>query len=112
MFDARRFGCMQPSARFINVGRGALVVEDALAEALTKHWIAGAALDVFEAEPLTPDSPLWQVPGLIVSPHMSGDTVGWRDELGTQFVAAYERWEAGKPLPNVVDKKRGYVPGH
>ena len=112
MFDARRFGCMQPSARFINVGRGQLVVESALAEALTKHWIAGAALDVFEAEPLTPDSPLWQVPGLIVSPHMSGDTVGWRDELGTQFVAAYERWEAGKPLPNVVDKKRGYVPGH
>jgi hypothetical protein len=43
---------------------------------------------------------------------MSGDTVGWDDQLGAQFVALYERWEAGKPLLNVVDKKRGYVPGH
>ncbi|MDT7842958.1 D-2-hydroxyacid dehydrogenase [Streptomyces justiciae] len=112
MFDARRFGVMQPSARFINIGRGGLVVEDALAEALRRRWIAGAALDVFEHEPLGPDSPLWQVPDLIVSPHMSGDTVGWRDELGAQFLELYERWEAGKPLLNVVDKKRGYVPGH
>ncbi|MCD7445721.1 D-2-hydroxyacid dehydrogenase [Streptomyces lincolnensis] len=112
MFDARRFGVMQPSARFVNVGRGQLVVEDALVEALSKRWIAGAALDVFEREPLTPDSPLWQVPNLIVSPHMSGDVVGWRDELGTQFVELYERWEAGRSLPNVVDKQRGYVPGH
>ncbi|KFF96401.1 2-hydroxyacid dehydrogenase [Streptomyces scabiei] len=112
MFDARRFGVMQPSARFVNVGRGQLVVEDALVEALRKRWIAGAALDVFEREPLGPDDPLWEVPGLIVSPHMSGDTVGWRDELGTQFVELFELWEAGKPLPNVVDKQRGYVPGH
>jgi phosphoglycerate dehydrogenase-like enzyme len=112
MFDTARFGVMQPSARFVNVGRGQLVDEPALAEALSKRWIAGAALDVFEHEPLTPDSPLWEVPGLIVSPHMSGDTVGWRDELGEQFVELYERWEAGKALTNVVDKQRGYVPGH
>ncbi|MER6496293.1 MULTISPECIES: D-2-hydroxyacid dehydrogenase [Streptomyces] len=112
MFDARRFGMMQPSARFINIGRGQLVVEQDLVEALTKRWIAGAALDVFETEPLPPDSPLWHVPGLIVSPHMSGDTVGWRDELSAQFVEMYERWEAGRSLTNVVDKKRGYVPGH
>jgi phosphoglycerate dehydrogenase-like enzyme len=112
MFDARRFGVMQPSARFINVGRGQLVVEDALAQALTRRWIAGAALDVFQQEPLTPGSALWRVPGLLVSPHMSGDTVGWRDELGAQFVGLFERWEAGRPLLNVVDKTRGYVPGH
>ena len=112
MFDARRFGLMQPSARFVNVGRGQLVVEDALVAALKKRWIAGAALDVFDREPLTPDSPLWDVPGLIVSPHMSGDTVGWRDRLGEQFVELFELWVAGKPLPNVVDKKRGYVPMH
>jgi hypothetical protein len=43
---------------------------------------------------------------------MSGDTVGWRDELGTQFLQLYDRWEAGRSLPNVVDKQRGYVPGH
>ncbi|MFI1420165.1 D-2-hydroxyacid dehydrogenase [Streptomyces sp. NPDC020731] len=112
MFDARRFGVMQPSAHFVNVGRGQLVVEDALAEALRRRWIAGAALDVFDTEPLTPDSPLWHLPDLIVSPHMSGDTAGWRDELGEQFVELFELWAAGRPLVNVVDKRRGYVPGH
>jgi phosphoglycerate dehydrogenase-like enzyme len=112
MFDARRFGVMQPSARFVNVGRGQLVVTEALADALARRWIAGAALDVFETEPLPPDSPLWEVPGLIVSPHMSGDTAGRHDELAAQFVRLYERWEAGRPLENVVDKRLGYVPGH
>ncbi|MFF9346909.1 D-2-hydroxyacid dehydrogenase [Streptomyces sp. NPDC014734] len=110
MFDARFFGLMQPSARFINVGRGPLVVEDDLVDALRKRWIAGAALDVFEREPLDPHSPLWDVPDLIVSPHMSGDTAGWRDRLGAQFVEMYELRLAGKPLPNVVDKRQGYVP--
>ncbi|MFJ6634071.1 D-2-hydroxyacid dehydrogenase [Streptomyces sp. NPDC091376] len=112
MFGARRFALMRPSARFVNVGRGALVVEDELVTALTERQIAGAALDVFEEEPLGPDDRLWDVPGLVVSPHMSGDTVGWRDRLGEQFVGLFELWSAGKPLPNVVDKKRGYVPSH
>ncbi|WP_455362391.1 D-2-hydroxyacid dehydrogenase [Streptomyces sp. SYSU K21746] len=112
MFDAARFGVMQPSARFINVGRGPLVVEEDLLAALTNRWIGGAALDVFAHEPLSERSPLWDVPGLIVSPHMSGDTVGWRDDLAAQFVELYEMWADGKPLPNVVDKKRGYVTGH
>ncbi|MEV7201769.1 D-2-hydroxyacid dehydrogenase [Streptomyces griseoluteus] len=112
MFDAHRFGVMQPSAVFVNVGRGELVDEAALAEALRRRWIAGAALDVFSTEPLPADSPLWDLPGLLVSPHMSGDTVGWRDELGAQFVDLFERWVAGRALVNVVDKKRGYVPGH
>lgn len=111
MFDSRFFGLMQPSARFINVGRGPMVVEDDLVDALRKRWIAGAALDVFEREPLGPDSPLWDVPGLIVSPHMSGDAAGWRDRLGEQFVAMYERWATGEPLPNAVDKRLGYIPG-
>ncbi|MEV2243702.1 D-2-hydroxyacid dehydrogenase [Streptomyces sp. NPDC049970] len=110
MFDARFFGLLQPSAHFVNVGRGALTVEDDLAEALRRRWIAGAALDVFQEEPLGPSSPLWEVPGLVVSPHMSGDTAGWRDRLGEQFVSMYEQWAAGEPLPNVVDVRRGYVP--
>jgi phosphoglycerate dehydrogenase-like enzyme len=103
---------MPSSARFINVGRGPLVVQDDLVTALTRRWIAGAALDVFESEPLDENSPLWDVPGLIVSPHMSGDTIGWRDALAGQFVDLYEKWAAGEPLPreNVVDKKLGYVP--
>ncbi|MFC4500499.1 MULTISPECIES: D-2-hydroxyacid dehydrogenase [Streptomyces] len=111
MFDTRRFGVMQPNARFVNVGRGGLVVEEALVRALRSRWIAGAAVDVLATEPLPPDSPLWQVPGLIVSPHMSGDTVGRHDELGAQFVDLFERWAADRPLKNVVDKRRGYVPG-
>ncbi|MFG2571160.1 D-2-hydroxyacid dehydrogenase [Streptomyces sp. NPDC048481] len=112
MFDTRRFGVMQPSARFVNVGRGQLVVEDALVRALERRWIAGAALDVVSDEPLAPDSRLWRVPGLLISPHMSGDTIGSSDELGAQFVDLFERWAAGRPLKNVVDKQRGYVPGH
>ncbi|MFF4163431.1 D-2-hydroxyacid dehydrogenase [Streptomyces sp. NPDC001741] len=110
MFDARFFGLLQPSAHFINVGRGPLTVEEDLAEALRRHWIAGAALDVFQEEPLGPAHPLWDVPGLLISPHMSGDTAGWRDRLGEQFVSMYEAWAAGEPLPNTVDIQRGYVP--
>lgn len=112
MFDARFFGLMQPSARFVNVGRGGLVVESELVAAVTKRWIAGAAVDVFEREPLPPDSGLWDVPGLLVSPHMGGDTVGWRDELAAQFIELFDLWASGRPLPNVVDKERGYVTGH
>ncbi|MEV5959197.1 D-2-hydroxyacid dehydrogenase [Streptomyces sp. NPDC051987] len=112
MFDTHRFGVMQPSACFINVGRGQLVDEEALVRALTRRWIAAAALDVLATEPLPADSPLWSVPNLLISPHMSGDTIGRRDELGSQFVELFERWAAGRSLPNVVDKKRGYVPGH
>lgn len=110
MFDTRFFGLLQPSARFINVGRGASVVEADLVSALERRWLAGAALDVFDDEPLGEDGPLWDVPGLLVSPHLSGDTVGWRDRLGEQFVTMYELWADGGPLPNVVDKQRGYVP--
>jgi phosphoglycerate dehydrogenase-like enzyme len=112
MFDARTFGAMGPNSYFINVGRGQLVVEDDLLAALRKRWIGGAALDVFPHEPLPPESPLWDVPGLIVSPHMSGDVIGWRDELTVQFLELYDLWAAGKPLPNVVDKNVGYVPLH
>ncbi|MCX4415768.1 D-2-hydroxyacid dehydrogenase [[Kitasatospora] papulosa] len=110
MFDSRFFGLLQPSAHFVNVGRGALTVKEDLAEALRRRWIAGAALDVFQEEPLGSRSPLWEVPRLLVSPHMSGDTAGWRDRLGEQFVSMYELWSAGEPLPNVVDIGRGYVP--
>ncbi|NGO73237.1 D-2-hydroxyacid dehydrogenase [Streptomyces boncukensis] len=110
LFDARTFARMKPGAHFINVGRGQHVVEDDLVEALVAHRIRGAALDVFDREPLPADSRLWDVPGLFVSPHMSGDTVGWRDDLAEQFLDNFDRWEAGEPLRNVVDKHLGYVP--
>lgn len=110
LFDAAAFARMKPGARFINVGRGQHVVEDDLADALLGGRIAGAALDVFAEEPLPADSRLWEVPGLLISPHMSGDTVGWRDDLAEQFMDNFDRWAAGRPLMNVVDKQLGYVP--
>lgn len=109
MFDAAAFSRMKRSARFINVGRGQHVVEDDLVEALLSHRISGAALDVFMEEPLPVESRLWDVPGLLVSPHMSGDTVGWRNDLAEQFLDNFDRWYAGEPLLNVVDKDLGYV---
>jgi phosphoglycerate dehydrogenase-like enzyme len=110
LFDGAAFARMKPDAHFINVGRGQHVVEDDLVEALNEQRIAGAALDVFAQEPLAQDSALWDVPGLVISPHMSGDTIGWRDDLAEQFLDNFDRWEAGEPLLNVVDKDLGYVP--
>lgn len=111
MVGARRLRAMKPTARLVNVGRGPLVVENDLLDALRSGQIAGAAIDVFDTEPLPPDHELWRTPGMIVSPHMSGDFVGWLDALADLFVANYRRWRAGDPLLNVVDKNLGYVPG-
>jgi phosphoglycerate dehydrogenase-like enzyme len=110
MFDAAAFSAMKPGAHFVNVGRGQHVVEADLLDALHGGRVAGAALDVFHTEPLPEDSPLWEAPGLWISPHMSGDTVGWRDDLAEQFLDNFDRWYAGEPLHNVVDKGLGYVP--
>jgi phosphoglycerate dehydrogenase-like enzyme len=110
MFDAAAFARMRPGARFVNVGRGPLVVEADLVAALAGGSLAGAALDVFGTEPLPAHSPLWEAPGLLVSPHMSGDTHGWHEALAEVFLANFERWSAGRPLLNTVDKELGYVP--
>lgn len=109
MIDAAALERMRPSARLVNVGRGGLVAEGDLVEALRAGRIAGAALDVFEDEPLPESSPLWDMPGVIVSPHMSGDVVGWRDELVRLFADNLGRYVSGRPLRNVVDKRLGYV---
>ncbi|MBP0458313.1 D-2-hydroxyacid dehydrogenase [Streptomyces montanisoli] len=110
MFDAAAFARMKRGARFVNVGRGPLVVEDDLLDALRTGTLGGAALDVFRQEPLPADSPLWDAPGLLVSPHMSGDTRSWLDDLADVFLGNFERWVAGRPLLNIVDKELGYVP--
>jgi phosphoglycerate dehydrogenase-like enzyme len=109
MIDATALAAMKPSARLINVGRGQLVAQDDLVAALRAGRIAGAALDVFADEPLSPDSPLWTMPNVIVSPHMSGDVVGWRAELVALFLDNLSRYLDGRPLRNVVDKQQGYV---
>jgi phosphoglycerate dehydrogenase-like enzyme len=109
MADAALLARLPARARLINVGRGPLVVEDDLVAALSMRRLAGAALDVFDTEPLPADSPLWTLPGVIVSPHMSGDFVGWRDALVGLFADNLARYRAGEPLRNVVDKAWGYV---
>jgi phosphoglycerate dehydrogenase-like enzyme len=111
MLDATTLALLRPSARVINVGRGALVVEPDLVDALQAGKLAGAALDVFAREPLPADSPLWTQPGVIVSPHMSGDLIGWRQDLVEVFRDNLARYRVGAPLRNVVDKKLGYVTG-
>jgi phosphoglycerate dehydrogenase-like enzyme len=109
LFDASVFGSMRRSARFINVGRGTTVIEEALIDALREERIGGAALDVFEREPLPSDSPFWELPNTIVSPHMSGDFEGWLEAVVRLFVENLGRFVAGQPLLNVVDKREGYV---
>jgi len=110
MFDADAFRHMNPSARLINIGRGPIVDTEALIKALNDGAFAGAALDVFEQEPLPGDSPLWDMDNVIISPHMAGDFAGWREALSEQFLDNFQRWRKGEKLFNVVDKGRGYVP--
>lgn len=109
MVNASLLARLPARARLVNVGRGPLVVESDLVEALTEGRLAGAALDVFEREPLPEDSPLWALPNVIVSPHMSGDAIGWRDSLAELFTENLDRYRAGQTLRNVVDKHSGYV---
>ncbi|KAA0022774.1 D-2-hydroxyacid dehydrogenase [Antrihabitans cavernicola] len=111
LVDKAVLAAMPATARLINVGRGELVVTDHVVDALRAGVIAGAALDVFETEPLPPDHPLWSMEQVLITPHMSGDAVGWRDRLADLFIDNAFRYFDGKPLINVVDKKRGYVPG-
>ncbi|MFH8738509.1 D-2-hydroxyacid dehydrogenase [Streptomyces sp. NPDC017964] len=110
MFDAAAFARMKRGARFLNVGRGPIVVEKDLLAALEEGQLGGAALDVFRQEPLPADSPMWDAPNLLVSPHMSADTDTWLEDLAEVFADNFARWRSGRPLRNVVDKELGYVP--
>lgn len=109
--DATALAGCKPTARLINVGRGELVVEDDLVDALRAGQLAGAALDVFDTEPLPDTSPLWDLPDVLVSPHMSGDTTGWIDELLDLFLTNVDNYRNGRTLHNTVNKQRGYVSG-
>lgn len=109
LFGSAEFAAMARHARFINIGRGALVVEADLLQALHDGQIAGAALDVFVEEPLPEDSPFWSAPNCLVSPHMSGDYFESEAAMADQFMANWARFIAGEPLINVVDKALGFV---
>jgi phosphoglycerate dehydrogenase-like enzyme len=111
LVDAAALAALKPAARLINVGRAATLDQDALVSALRDGRIAAAALDVVTPEPLPPDDPLWDVPNLLVSPHMSGDFRGWRRKIVELFERNLDSWLRGAPLSNVVDKHLGYAPG-
>lgn len=99
---------MKPTAVLVNIARGAVVVEADLVRALREGWIAGAALDVFEREPLPPDSPLWDFENVIVTPHISGGTEIYNRRAVGIFTDNIRRFLAREPLRNVVDPSRGY----
>ena len=108
MIGARELAQMQPHAVLVNLGRGSLVEEHALIEALAAGRIAGAALDVFESEPLPPESPLWSMPQVIVTPHVSGLGPRYWERAIALFRDNLRRYLAAEPLLNVVDKRAGY----
>ena len=106
MIDAARLARMKPGAVLANVARGPLVVEADLVEALQSKRLAGAVMDVTEIEPLPPTSRLWDLPGVIITPHVGGQS-SWRiDNMTHLFCRNLRRWQAGLPLVNYLSDKR------
>ena len=106
--NAERLALMKPGACLINVGRGQLVDEPALAAALREKRIGGAALDVFPKEPLAADSPLWDVPNLLITPHTAALTDKLWERQYALFSENLRRYLKGEVLLAVVDKRKGY----
>jgi phosphoglycerate dehydrogenase-like enzyme len=99
---------MRPASYLINIGRGAIVVLDDLVAALGAGRLAGAALDVFEIEPLPPDHPLWDFPNVIITPHTAGYAPIVAARHRAVLVENVRRFVQGAPLVNVVDKNVWY----
>ena len=102
------FRAMKGSAIFVNVGRGKTVDEGALVRALQEGWIGAAALDVFETEPLPATSPLWDMPNVLISPHMGSDSERYMERMTEVLYYNLVRYAEGRPLRNVVDPREGY----
>ena len=99
---------MKTSAVIINIGRGSVIDEAALVRALREKRIRGAALDVFEREPLMDGHPLYGLPNVLLSPHCADHAEGMRDQAVEVFIRNFEHFIKGEPLENVVDKRAGY----
>jgi len=99
---------MKESAYLINVTRGGIIDEDALSDALRAGQIAGAGIDVTEVEPLAPESPLWDAPNIILTPHRAGASQHRPRKIFEFFLAQLERYLKGEPVLNIVDKRKGY----
>ena len=108
MIGHNQLARMKPDGYLINVGRGPLIDEAALHDVLRARKIGGAALDVFEKEPLSPDSPLWDLDNLLITPHTAGMTAKLWERHYTLFSENLRRYLAGQPLLALVDKKHGY----
>jgi phosphoglycerate dehydrogenase-like enzyme len=108
LIGGRELAAMRADAVLVNVSRGKLVDEAALAGALAKGTIGAAALDVFEQEPLPPDSPLWSMDNVLVTPHMAGFRPDHWDAVVELFSDNLRRFDAGRELLNIVNKSAGY----
>jgi len=106
LLDAKAIAAMRPGAYFVNVGRGSVVDETALAEALNRHHLGGAALDVFNEEPLPRVSPLWHAENTLVTAHVAARS--WPRDIAALFIDNYRRYAAGEALRYTVDFDRGY----
>jgi len=105
---AKEIAAMKPGAYIVNIGRGAVVDEEALIAALKARKIGGAGLDVFAREPLPPESQLWDMEEVIISPHVSGDFRAYLDLACELFAENLRRFVSERPLLNLVDPKLGY----
>ncbi|MCZ6779647.1 MAG: D-2-hydroxyacid dehydrogenase [Acidobacteria bacterium] len=105
-FDRRFFSRMDPRTVFINVGRGAQVVEEDLAAALRRHRLRGAVLDVFRKEPLPRTSPLWRLPGVYITPHNAAEL--FPEQIAPIFIENYRRYRAGRRLLHRINLRKGY----
>jgi phosphoglycerate dehydrogenase-like enzyme len=108
LIDAEALRRMKRGSVLINVARGQLVDEAAVASALETGHLAGAVLDVFNEEPLPSTSPLWSAPNAIVTPHTSGFRVDHWDSVLELFESQIDRFRSGMPLLNTVDAEAGY----
>jgi phosphoglycerate dehydrogenase-like enzyme len=108
LMSRARIAAMKPEAVFINLGRGGTVDEEALLDALRNHRIRGAALDVFESEPLLPEHPFWQLDNVLISPHSADHTADAHERAMRFFLENLRRFRAGEALQNTVDKIEQY----
>lgn len=106
--DASRFAAMKPGAFFVNVARGQVVDEAALIEALRSGKLAGAGVDVAEVEPLPPESPLWEMENVVITPHVGAQSERRIDDATDLFLYNFERFLRGEPILNLVDKRLGF----
>lgn len=108
MIGAKEFDCMKDTAILINAARGGVIDEKALIDALVQKKIAGAGLDVFEEEPLSQESKLWELENVIITPHVAGSRSDYFKKVGEIFRMNLNRYLSRKPLLNLVDKELGY----